>query len=92
VEVVHQILLISAVTHGILLIDLLISLKALAHLTRLRHEELKTDFTSAFDKYFCPVPPGFVINVELISSLVCKLKWGKAAGYDGLTADMLTLF
>jgi len=58
-------------------------------LTKLKceHEELKTDFISAFDKYFCPVTPDFVINVELISSLVYKLKWGKAAGYDGLTAE-----
>ena len=26
-------------------------------------------------------------NVEFVSFLVCKLKCGKAAGYDGLTAE-----
>ena len=50
---------------------------------------MKKDFCSVFEHYFCPVPPDFVINVEFVSSLVglCKLKWGKAAGYDGLTAE-----
>jgi len=33
--------------------------------------------------------PDFVINVEFVSSLVCKLKWGKAAGYDRLTAERI---
>jgi len=47
-----------------------------------RHEELKNDFHSVFEQYFCPVPPDFVINVEFVSSLVCKLKWD-----DGLTAE-----
>ena len=28
-----------------------------------------------------------LINVDFVSSLVCKLKCGKAAGYDGLTAE-----
>jgi len=48
---------------------------------------LKADFFAVFEQYFCPVPPDFVINVEFVSSLVCKLKCGKAAGYDGLTAE-----
>ena len=38
--------------------------------SNVRNEELKTDFISAFDKYFCPVPPDFVINVELLSSWI----------------------
>jgi len=52
-----------------------------------RHDELKADFFAVFEQYFYPVPPDFVINVEFVSSLVCKLKCGKAAGYDGLTAE-----
>ena len=28
-----------------------------------------------------------LINVDFVSSLVCKLKCGKATGYDGLTAE-----
>ena len=55
-----------------------------------RHEELKRDFLLAFEQYFCPISPDFVINVEFVSSLVCKLKLGKAAGFDGLTAEHIT--
>jgi len=55
--------------------------------SNVRHEELKTDFLLAFEQYSCPIPPNFVINVESVSSWVSKLKWGKAAGYDGLTTE-----
>jgi len=49
-----------------------------------RHEELKADFLLVFEQYLRPIPPVFVIDVEFVCSLICKLKLGKAAGYDGL--------
>ena len=33
---------------------------------------------------------GYSFDVELVGSVLCKLKWGEAAGLDGLSAEHLT--
>jgi len=50
-----------------------------------RHNKLFSEFLSAFNNYHCNTE--LDVNVAVVNACVSKLKCGKAAGYDGLSAE-----
>ena len=56
-----------------------------------QHEQLKAESTKRFDLYFVNDVSGRAITVDLVQQCINKHKKGKAAGFDGITAEHMTL-
>ena len=52
-----------------------------------RHQQLLAEFTQRFHQYSGHNFGNDIISVELVEQCICKLKKGKAAGFDGISAD-----